>query len=73
MLHVLPRVHAANKDTTKIVYENIQVGVLKTPQRAAKEAFQSVYTDLNIDCGLVSGMWHESVGIYHKDCAPYLQ
>jgi len=70
---VLPRVHAANKDAAKIIYENMRVGAVKTSHKAVKEAFQSVYTDLNIDCGLVGGMWHESLGIYYKGGAPCLQ
>jgi len=67
---VLPRVHAANKDAAKVIYENMRVGATSTSHRAVKEAFQSIYDDLGVDCTQVGGMWDTSLGIYYKGGNP---
>lgn len=67
---VLPKVHAANKDAAKIIYENMRVGASSTSHRAVKEAFQSVYNDIGVECTQVGGVWDKSLGIYYKGGNP---
>lgn len=63
---VLPRVHVANRNAAKIIYENMKVGASSTSHREVKEAFLSVYSDLNINCGQIGGMWNKAADTYYK-------
>jgi len=67
---VLPRVHFENEDAAKIIYKNMRVGAASTSHREVKEAFQSIYKDININCGDVGGMWDKAAGIYYKGGNP---
>jgi len=63
---VLPRVHFADPNAAKIIYKNMKVGAPSTSHREVKEAFRSVYRDLNIDCLHIGGMWNKAAGTYYK-------
>jgi len=53
---ILPRVAAVSTSAASIIYENMKVSSdPKTDFTAVKEAFESVYADLNIDCEMVGG------------------
>jgi len=62
---VLPRVHAANVNAAVTIYTNMRVGTNSTSFSAVKEAFESVYDDLGINCRLVGGIMSNK-GDYHK-------
>merc|ERR1712176_1576775 len=70
---VLPRVHAANKDAAAKIYNNMRVGAYSTSYEAVQDAFKSVYTDLNIDCVQIGGVWDKSAGAYHKNAGPCME
>jgi len=55
---VLPRVHAANPEAAKIIYNNMRVGATSTDHIAVKEAFESVYAEMGIKCSDVGGVWN---------------
>jgi len=63
---VLPRIHVVNENAAKIIYENMRVGANSTSYSEVEVAFRSVYSDLNINCGDVGGMWNKVDGKYYK-------
>jgi hypothetical protein len=67
---VLPRVHAANPEAAKIIYDNMRVGATSTDQIAVKEAFESVYAEMGIKCSDVGGVWNLVLDNYYDGMAP---
>lgn len=66
---VLPRIHASNANAAKIIHDNIGVNADSTSFSAVKKAFESVYPDLGISCGLVGG-YLSGTGGYRSGAAP---
>jgi len=66
---VLPRIHAANPESAKIIYDNMRVGSKSTNFKAVKGAFESVYKNMNINCDQV-GSIIENNGNYIQGGAP---
>eukprot|EP00555_Chaetoceros_dichaeta_P014539 CAMPEP_0198273732 /NCGR_PEP_ID=MMETSP1447-20131203/57799_1 /TAXON_ID=420782 /ORGANISM="Chaetoceros dichaeta, Strain CCMP1751" /LENGTH=570 /DNA_ID=CAMNT_0043967549 /DNA_START=44 /DNA_END=1756 /DNA_ORIENTATION=- len=67
---ILPRIHAVNEQAAKTIYNNMRVNARSTSYISVRDAFLSVYKDLNIDCGQVGGLWDKSAGEYYKDASP---
>jgi len=66
---VLPRVAAESIDAADIIYENMKVSDdPQTDFTAVKEAFESVYASLNIDCEMVGG--YSDGGVYLPNAVP---
>jgi len=64
-LGVLPRVYAASPAAAQIIYD--QMGVNRNRNvdfEKVKEAFESVYDDMNIDCAIVGGYLNENGKYY---------
>lgn len=64
-LGILPRVYAESPAAAQIIYD--QMGVNRNPvvdYNEVKEAFESVYDGMGIDCGLVGGYLNDSGGFY---------
>jgi len=62
---VLPRVYAESPAAAQIIYD--QMGVSRNPvvdYEEVKEAFESVYDGMGIDCGLVGGYLNAEGGFY---------
>jgi len=62
---VLPRVHAASPAAAQIIYN--AMGANRNPDvdyKVVKEAFESVYEDMNIDCELVGGFLNDDKDYY---------
>jgi hypothetical protein len=67
---VLPRIHAANEDAAKTIYDNMRVGATNTKVAFVKYAFESVYADLGIDCADVGGLWNDATDSYYEGMEP---
>ena len=67
---VLPRIHAANQNAAKTIYDNMRVDAPSTDFRAVKAAFESVYPQLGITCADVGGLWNEAEKKYYPGMEP---
>jgi len=67
---VLPRIHAANADAANIIYSNMKVGSTVTNFKAVKEAFESTYSQINVECDHVGGLWISLTRKYYPDASP---
>merc|ERR1712193_467285 len=67
---VLPRVHAADPEAAKIIYNNMRVGATSTDHIAVKKAFESVYADMGIKCSDVGGVWNLVLEKHYDDMEP---
>ncbi|KAL3938377.1 MAG: hypothetical protein SGBAC_006696 [Bacillariaceae sp.] len=67
---VLPRIHAANKNAAKTIYENMKVGASNTDHMEVKRAFESVYADLGINCADIGGLWNDATSSYYEGYEP---
>jgi hypothetical protein len=67
---VLPRIHAANEDAAKTIYDNMRVGATSTDHAAVKGAFESVYAHLGIDCADIGGLWNDATDSYYEGMGP---
>ena len=62
---VLPRIHAANEDSAKIIYDEMKViaprdaGDYDTDFAAVKAAFEKTYSKLGIDCKSIGGFLNQ--------------
>lgn len=61
---VLPRIYAANKSAADVIYNNMRVGASSTDFAAVKNAFESVYVDLNVKCSDIGGLLNPEGGFY---------
>jgi hypothetical protein len=67
---VLPRVHAANPEAAKTIYDSMKVGATSTDNIAVKKAFESVYADMGIKCADVGGVWNSVTDTYYDGMGP---
>jgi len=67
---VLPRVAACDEDDAMTIYKNMAVGASSTSFDAVKKAFESNYKCMNIDGGVVGGLWNDGVGDYYEGAKP---
>jgi hypothetical protein len=67
---VLPRIHGVNEDAAKTIYDNMRVGATSTNYADVRRAFESVYSDLGIDCADIGGLWNDATDSYHEDAGP---
>lgn len=67
---VLPRIHAANEDAATTIYNNMRVGATSTNYAHVKDAFQSVYSDLGINCADIGGLWNGATESYYDGMSP---
>jgi len=67
---VLPRIHAADKEAAKILYDNMRVGTTGTSFSAVKKAYESVYKELGLTCEDVGGLASSGDGTYYKGTQP---
>jgi hypothetical protein len=67
---VLPRIHAVNEDAAKTIYDNMRVGAINTNYANVRSAFESVYSDLGIDCADIGGLWNDATDSYHEGAEP---
>jgi len=67
---VLPRVHAANPEAAKTIYNNLRVGAPSTDFKAVKAAFESVYEAMGISCADIGGLWSEASKDYYPGMEP---
>lgn len=67
---VLPRIHAANADAARTIYNNMRVGASSTDHIAVKQAFESVYSDLGINCADIGGLWNDAISAYYDGYEP---
>lgn len=66
---VLPRIAAADEKAAQTIYNNMKVGASSTDYKAVRDAFQSVYSDLNIKCEDVGGLV-DATGAYYEGAGP---
>lgn len=66
---VLPRIHAADPEAAKILYDNMKVGTTGTKFSDVKKAYESVYDELGITCKEVGGLAN-SDGQYYEGAEP---
>jgi len=66
---VLPRIHAANPESAKIIYDNMGVGASSTSFKVVKKAFEAEYKKMNIGCSQVGGLVTDS-GSYVSGASP---
>jgi len=66
---ILPRIFAVNEDAANTIYDNMRVGATSTNYKAVRDAFESVYSDLNINCADIGGLV-DSTGAYYEGAAP---
>jgi len=67
---ILPRIHAANADSAKIVYDNMKTNAPSTDFRAVKAAIESAYEDIGITCADVGGLWNDATQSYYEGMEP---
>ncbi|KAL7534104.1 hypothetical protein ACHAWF_004720 [Thalassiosira exigua] len=67
---VLPRVHAVSPNAAKTIYHNLRVGAPSTNHRLVKEAFESVYPQMNITCSDIGGLYNEATKDYYHGMEP---
>ena len=67
---VLLRVHAANPEAAKTIYNNLRVGAPSTDFKAVKAAFESVYEEMGISCADIGGLWSEASKDYYPGMEP---
>jgi hypothetical protein len=68
---VLPLVNSCNEEAAETIYNNLKVGQGGTANFAqVKQAFESVYSCLNIRCEDVGGLYDDSLGQYMEGAAP---
>lgn len=72
-LGILPRLHAVKPDAAAIVYDQMKVmkgdkdGNYPTDFKKVKEAFESAYNKLGIDCSMIGGYMNDGNGYYTPD------
>eukprot|EP00980_Cylindrotheca_fusiformis_P025157 scaffold13207_cov143-Cylindrotheca_fusiformis.AAC.10 len=67
---VLPRIHAADAGAAKTIYDNMKVGASSTNFADVKAAFESVYSDLGINCADIGGLWNDATESYFDGMSP---
>jgi len=68
---ILPRIHAANPESAKIVHDNLQAPAPpSTDFRAVKLAIESAYESIGIKCADVGGLWNDATGEYYVGMEP---
>jgi len=67
---VLPRIHDANPEAAKTIYDNLKVGATGTKFMFVKSAFESVYSDLGITCRDIGGLYNDALESYFEGMEP---
>ena len=67
---VLPKVHSVSPQAAQTIYDNMKVGATSTDSAAVKNAFESVYSEMGIDCADVGGLWNEATKDYYPGYGP---
>jgi len=67
---VIARVHDADKEAAKIIYDNMNTGAEECSLAAVKGAFESVYAELGISCAQVGGYTNKDTGEYYEGMSP---
>jgi len=66
---VLPRIYAADEEAANTIYNNMKVDASSTEFKPVKDAFESVYGDLNINCDDIGGLLDKE-GNYYEGMEP---